>query len=772
MKLKPSCKRSLRVPSAMCAIMLGPTLALAQGRPEIDEIIVTAQKREQNLNDVGITITAATAETLQAKGVTNIDQLAQVAPGFSVGQNYTGQQIFSLRGINFNTAQISASPTVSTYVDEAILPYSIMTGALLLDVERVEVLKGPQGTLFGQNATGGSINVIAAKPTEAFAGGVRTELNEFGQVFGESFVSGSLTDTLRARVAASTTQGGEWQRGYFLSDGDKGNEDKTAVRLLLDWTPTEKLTVGVNLNAYWDKGDMQFYQIGTIAPLIPAAAFPGTATYELPNDARDAEYTPGRNWGKDDRMYQGVLRLDYEISDRLSVTSLTNYSDFDEQRFVDGDGLAYDVLWYNPNGWIKSFSQELRLNGNGYDGKLNYIVGGNYQKDKILDANDLYLPGYSGTPYGTDFKTPSRLTNEYAGIFANVDFEVVDGVTLTVGARYTDAKETAKGCSTGNFLGTAVGNAVTGALRGINGLPPIPAINEGECLTFIDVSPAPGVAPTFLPGSVDLEQKEDNVSWRTGLNYKPNDNTLFYGLISRGYKSGVFPVSPADLVASSKLPVEQEELTAYELGTKLELVGRTLFVNLAAFYYDYKDKQFLTYEPYPVTGYNQVLANIPKSKAKGFETEVTAYPLSGLSLHAGVTYVKTEVGNFDTYNAQVQPINVKGNRFSYAPEWSGTADADYRFPIADALRLYVGASMIFSSKAFSDLGEDPITEIPSYETYDARLGVESDRGWTAGLFVRNLTDEDYWTSAFRTADIFARIAGRPRTFGATASYRF
>lgn len=272
-----------------------PLASAAFAQDDSGEIIVTAQKRAQSLNDVALSITAASAEQLQSKGVTSVDQLSRISPGFSVGTTFTGNQVFSLRGVNFNTAQISASPTVSTYVDEASLPYAVMTGAMMLDVERVEVLKGPQGTLFGQNATAGSVNVIAAKPTGDLQAGFRTEVNNFGKVFAEGFVSGPLTDTLRARIAASITQFGDWQRGYYLTDAKNGDQNKGAVRLLLNWTPTEALTVSVNVNANYDKSDVQQYQIGSKAVVAPGQQFPGFDAYPLPNDARDADFSTNVN---------------------------------------------------------------------------------------------------------------------------------------------------------------------------------------------------------------------------------------------------------------------------------------------------------------------------------------------------------------------------------------------------------------------------------------------------------------------------------------------
>lgn len=170
-------------------------------------------------------------------------------------------------------------------------------------------------------------------------------------------------------------------------------------------------------------------------------------------------------------MFQGVLRLDYEFSEAVTLTSLTNYADYKQDNAQDGDGVAFDSLYYTPKGRIKAFSQEVRLSGKMFDNALTYIVGGTYQKDRILDANNLVMNGYSPIPYGTEFQTPTRLTNQSAGIFGNLDLELFEGLTVTGGARYTDTKQTSAGCTTGNGLGTAIANAIADGLRAVNGLP-------------------------------------------------------------------------------------------------------------------------------------------------------------------------------------------------------------------------------------------------------------------------------------------------------------
>jgi iron complex outermembrane recepter protein len=188
------------------------------GPTELQEVVVTAQKRQQALSDVGLTIVAASAEQLQNQGVTDVASLTKVVPGLTTTVTTNGTTIYSIRGVNYNAYNLSAQPAVAVYLDEAPLPYPALTQGAMLDVQRVEVLKGPQGTLFGQNSTGGSVNIIAAKPTATFAAGTQVSVNNWDGVSAQGYVSGPLTDTLRARFSASTDQFGAWQKGYYGND--------------------------------------------------------------------------------------------------------------------------------------------------------------------------------------------------------------------------------------------------------------------------------------------------------------------------------------------------------------------------------------------------------------------------------------------------------------------------------------------------------------------------------------------------------------------------
>ncbi|RYD86619.1 MAG: TonB-dependent receptor, partial [Sphingobacteriales bacterium] len=237
------------------------------------------------------------------------------------------------------------------------------------------------------------------------------------------------------------------------------------------------------------------------------------------------------------------------------------------------------------------------------------------------------------------------------------------------------------------------------------------------------------------------------------------------------YKSGTFPIT-AILLASQTHDLSQEELTAFEVGAKMSLLDRKLQLNVAAFHYDYRDKQFFTLIPVPFIGVSSTLVNIPKSKVKGIDADVTIRPVNGLTLRGGITYIETRVGTYSGFNSAGTPLDFTGSEFNFAPPITATFDAEYRQNVAADMSGYIGFSALTNSRTFADLGEPNRQRIPAYTTYDARIGVESEKGWRAGLFVRNLTNKYYWTTVNYAGDTLSKYAGMPRTYGASFGVNF
>ena len=735
----------------------------------VEEVIVTAQKREQRLTDVGATVDVVTGKDLKALGITEVDQLAAVVPGFTAAVSQTGAPLFALRGINFNAAQFTAPPAVSVYVDEVPLPYSFMTQAAFLDIDHIEVVKGPQGTLFGENSTGGSINVIAAKPSSTFSLGTELSVNNFGQLETESHVGGALTSTLNARLAVSVTELGTWQKPYFEGVNDNGRQNKAAARLLLDWAPVDRLTLWLNVNGNYDHGELQQPQFRLFTPAVAGGANPLLATYPVPTDPRDADIRPGFNTHKDNRLYQTAGRIEYELDANNKLISITNYTNAKILSPLNLAGTAIPGVDTFSTVRDSMFSQELRLSGNTPDKRITYIVGGNFENNNLLEQLVQNFQDYSGLPANAELNSPFRIGARYIAGFGNVDFKILGPLTLTAGARYTSARETRRGCTAdgGNGITSSVIGGASDFFRSLEGLPPSGAFVPGGCITLDDT----GATPTYLPLNLNNVQNEHNVSWRSGLNYQPDPNTLLYAIVSRGFKAGVWLVN--DLILNSAaVPVKQEELTAYEAGTKLSLFDRKLSLNTALFYYDYKDKQFSTIAPSFLGGVF-IIKNIPSSKAYGLDMDFTARPTRELTLRGAMTYLHSRIGPFIGYDhVTLQPIQYDGSQFSYAPQWSATFGAEYRISLTDKLNGVLGANGAYVGRTWGDLGESPNYLIPQYTTLNFFAGVESSQGWRASLWVRNATDKFYLTSTAPSGDTLTQMAGLPRTYGATVGYQF
>ena len=351
------------------------------GGVAVAEIIVTAQKRAQSINSVGMSIAAISGDALAERGIVSTADLVKSVPGFAYAETALGTPIYTLRGVGFVDQSLSAGPTVSVYVDEVPLPYSFMAKGAIFDLERVEVLKGPQGTLYGQNSTGGAFNYIAAKPTNSFSAGVNAEYGRFNTLDATGYVSGPLSSTLKARLAVRTVQGGEWQRSYTRND-TLGRQQQWQGRALIDWAPTERLTVKINATGWIDKSDTIAPQVRKIDPQVPAGILPAIANYPLPPaDPRAADWNPGWDYRRDDWFWMLSGRADYDLADDIKLVSITAYQRFSTAANYDNDGYTLQTGDRYGTGTVRAFNQELRLEGQ--SGPVQWIVGGNYSHHKV-----------------------------------------------------------------------------------------------------------------------------------------------------------------------------------------------------------------------------------------------------------------------------------------------------------------------------------------------------------------------------------------------------
>ncbi|GFE77151.1 TonB-dependent receptor [Novosphingobium sp. TCA1] len=752
----------------------------------IQEIVVTAQKRSEAINDVPLSITAASGDKLRDQGITNVGDLVKIVPGFNYTESAYATPVYTLRGVGFYDTSLAAKPTVSIYQDQVPLPFSIMTRGATLDLERVEVLKGPQGTLFGSNATGGAINYIAAKPTSTFKAGIDAGIQNFGEISGGGYVSGPISDTLTARVAVRTEQGGAWQRSYTRDD-KLGDRNFTTGRLLVDFQPADSVRFELNLNGFIDKSDGQAAQLIGVVPLGNPARLGALATYPVaPANNRDADWTPEQAPRRDDWFYQASLRGDVDLNDDITLTSITSFSKYHNDADIDPDGVALRDYFYNTTGKITALSEELRLQGR--TGGLTWIVGANYAREKTYQQDDAGPYDQSTSAYNfvdAGLGVPFFVYSQYArqkfvnkAVFANLDYDIGEMITLHGGIRYTDTKIDFAGCTAdrGFALGQGIQNLLN-AIRGGAGLDPI-SIAPGACVT-IDAS-------TLTAVEVQNSLNEDNVSWRAGVDFKPSKDTLLYASVSKGYKSGSFPLLSAS-DANQFAPVKQESVTAYEIGAKLTLLDRTAQVNGAVFYYDYSNKQFkgrVVADP-DIFGPLEALVNVPKSRVQGAEIQLDLAPTDGLRVSIGATYLDTKIkGSFVNYDSYGNQVDFGGSSFPYTPKYQIVIDGQYDWALGETIGAFVGGNLSFQSDTKAVLGDardtpsEELTRmggltIADYTLIDLRAGLSfDDKRYKLTAFVRNLTDKYYWSNATRITDTTVRFAGRPRTYGLTVSASF
>lgn len=728
-----------------------------------EDIVVTASKREEKSNAVPMSINALSANEISKLNVKDVSDLTRAVPGFQASDSGYGQPIYFLRGVGFYDTSLQSKPTVSVYMDEVPFVLSPLSLGAAFDIQRVEVLKGPQGTLYGQNATGGAINFIAQKPTDEFHVGADASYGRFNNVNVSGFVSGPLSSTLSARLALRHERADDWQKSY-TRDATNGDKDFTQGRFILDWHPTDNFKAVLTLNAFRDRGETQDPQFR--APFLQTSTTtlaPGFVNYPVaPNNARATDFTDGISTKKHNDFRQASLRIDYDLTPEVTLTSLTSYSHYKQNYGLDADGTTFKIFHYLIDGEVNAVTQELRLAGQvGTQG--HWVAGLSYEHDHTeerqngfgTDASSVHAFERFGVGIIDQSPSISDTKFESKAAFVNLDYDLTSTITAHAGIRYTRTDIDFSGCLLSAGSG-ALGYGLSTIFR------IVPRIEIGQCATLSGTT----------PGLVNRSLPESNVAWRGGLDWKPRDGVLLYANVSRGFKSGGFPNLGASN-ASQYTPVVQEEVTAYELGYKISPIRR-LQINGALFYYDYTNKQLKGRIVVPIFGALNAIVNVPKSYILGAEAQATWRPDNHLRISAGGTYLKSKVdGTFFNYTYAGALTDFDGSRFPYTPKWQANADAEYGWELGGSTRMFIGGTMTYRSGTSSQFIPTPVLAIAPYTLFDARLGIETNDGrWRAMLSGQNLTNKYYWTQAIRTGDAITRYSGMPVTYSLGITYRY
>lgn len=809
-------KAVLFVGAGLAAVLgVAPTAfaqAAAQGatsEPDtVDVLIVTAQRREESANTVAMGIQAVRGDTLERLHVTDTKDLSAFAPSFTVSQSYQGVPTYTLRGIGFNTINLSATSTVGTYVDEVAYAYPFMMTGPIFDLERVEVLKGPQGTLYGRNTTAGLVDFVTRKPTDAFSAEASAEVGNYKTWNLEGFVNGAIAPNLAGRFSFRMENS---DKGWQVSNsrGERlGQVDRWGVRGAIAFTPNDRLSVDASVSYWKNQSDTVSAQGIGFTPATENSPFlaPGLKAYiaaNPPTKASQADWAPRAARSADIGIGAGLdgplrednefaalkLRIAYDISDDVRIVSLTGYQDLKRRALFDWSGAPYEILLQRASGDIESISEELRVEGS--TDKANWLVGGYVARDEIVDANRTLLgqnanvgliraagAGLLATPFNGGGFTAAQMAQAFRtyvdrgdietktwSLFANADYRLTEALKLTGGIRYTEDTQDYVGCSR-DFQGSMLPNVnvVNRALFFQTYGVLVGQIAQGGCVTF---DPA---TRTFGPVVSKLD--ENNIAWRLALDWTPAENLLLFGSVSRGAKAGATPINAAN-ISTQNAPAKQELLTAYEVGLKAGLLDRRMQVNVSGFYYDYDDKQLSVYFADPIYTALSRLQNVPKGEAYGVDGEVTWRVTPELTVIASGTLLHTEVKNYVGINSAGRPQDFDGAPFLYSPKRSGALTVLYGRELTDSLGLQAALNARWQDDSHADLEGDPRFEIKDYGLVNASLGVHAaDDSWRAQLWVRNLTNTYYWTAVSSNANVVVRFPGQPRTYGASLTFAF
>jgi len=738
----------------ICPAILGlaALLSTSASAQVIDEVVVTAQKREQAVSDVSIAINAFTSEDMRVMRIEDPTDIAQLVSNMDIKGTLGGvNPAITLRGVGLNDFNANNNPSVGVYIDEVFQSSPAMLNTRMFDIERVEVLKGPQGTLYGRNATGGAINIINKKPTQEFDAYFMGGVGNYDTYEIQGAVGGGFSDTVAGRLSVNYQNQGESYHDNRMTGSDFGDLESTSARAQLSFDPSDTFSGNFSLTYGKTEGtNTPFAIFGLLDPNNPvnpdfsvnlcgpamefqfdnsqcsdafgiqetADGDPYTHTFNPPDAAK---------YIVDTDLVSAVLNLNWDIGE-TTLTSITGYQTQDR---VFGDNVnshPFQLSQITHNEEIDQISQELRWAG-GADSKARWIAGAFFSRDtfksnNLFESADFFLTHL--------FWDNDQETTNYA-FFGSVDWVLSDAWTLTTGLRYTNEEITFVGGTTD--------------------------LNPFDMSCIIDPFCAPtgfGAVPITF---VDDKFSDDNVSGRVALEWRPSDNWMAYGSVSTGFKSGGF-FGDFTFDNSELAPFKSETITAYEIGSKSTLADGRVQLNAAIFYYDYQDIQTLV-PGVLVTAFT----NAEDATVTGLDLDLLWVPVEGLTIGGSLGLLDTELGAIGVVPA--------GGKLPNAAEMQATGLLRYEFPVG-GMRMGLQGNFKYTDDMFRDAFNDPFNHSDSYTTVDARVWIGPESGsWELALWGKNLSDEQYTEQAFNFLDLTGlanQLYGSPLTYGLTYTY--
>jgi len=721
--------RAFRYPmAALCAT----TLAFSARASVLEETVVTAQKREENLQEVGISVTAFSGNQLRSLGMTRTVDIAQQVPGMQLQTFSPAFTIINLRGISQNNFQDNLEAPVAVYVDGAYIPSMNAINGQLFDIKRVEVLRGPQGTLFGRNTTGGLVQYITNGATdEELNGYAEGTLGDYDQRAVEGAIGGSLTDNWRGRLAARWEENDGYVESVTPGIRDSNGANGYTIRASTEWDITEDLLVDVRVG-YAEDDDVPSgtYSIN-FAGFDPNTGLGVEAPGRLTDGWKHASTLEG-SYSREATNYLGTVT--WSLSESTQLVSITHYLDLEKRYLEDAGGGLFFFPYKTPTDFT-NFAQELRLSGS--EARFRWQTGLYYldmttETDQSVQGVTI-LEGFGATTDSAIQTTNSKLDSSNWSVFGQGEYDLADQWTLIAGLRWSDD-------------------------------------SKNIDLSQVYAEQEAGIAPSevFNIRNVpidDIDEIEyDDYAARLQLNYTMASGTLLYGSWNRGIKGGNWSIDPLGVVAlvdPANLKHDQEVLYSYELGFKSQNDWARL--NSAVYYYDYND-----YQAFSLLELTPQVTN-SDADSWGGELELTVFPAEGLDLLLGVAYIDSSV------DAVPDPFGgLNEAEFPNAPAWSINGLARYQWDMAGGT-MAAQVDGVWNDEQYIEATNSQISEEDAYLVWNARLSyTTSDEAWEFAGWVQNAGDEQYrlYNLDLGLLGISQEVYAPPRWYGATVSYHF
>ncbi len=747
----------------------------------LEEVIVTAQKREQSLQEVPVAVTALSAKDISNAEIRDIRSLQLLSPSINVTQAAAAYQTtISIRGIGTSGFNPGLEPSVGVFVDGV---YRSRTGSSIgdfLDLERVEILRGPQSTLYGKNSSAGVIGYYTKKPEYQFSSQVQLNLGNYNQRIAAARITGPLIeDTLAFSLSANYNK-----RDGFIKNPAQGikvnDRDRWAVRAQLLWDPSEAVQVRFIADVSRQRElccAAPIYINGPTTPVI--AALGGTIISPADPYNRVVNFDGKMNSNMDDGG--ASMQIDWAINDGVRFTSITGYRDFESDTDFDADFTDVELVRAQGNlTQIKAFTQEFRFASTGdnrvdwqggaffykqdlhVEGKVHY---GNFIRpyfDALTGGAISGIEGLLGFPPGTFFAPGTGMVSEIFdsnsnswALFGQTDIHLTDAWTLTVGLRYTDERKTGKG----RFF----------------------VVDPWAALPLGAILPPPlaqALAPTqIFPPATDYDKRRSEAQWSGNLilAWSINDALNTYASYSRGYKAGGFNLDRSAGFANPSYTFEPEFIDNYELGLKSRFWEDRAQLNIAVFYQKVKDFQTTLFD-----GIKFNLANAGDMDIYGVELESQTQLSENLHWTFAVTYLDATYASYPDAPCpifiQALSCDLTGARKDDAPKWTGTTNLTWDKPISNNLALFIRGGIYYRGERFTAGDNDPNSLIGGTTLVNASIGIHNiDQTWDVRIWGRNLTDEKYPQIMFDTvvqAGSYSGYPNDPKTYGVTARFWF